>query len=72
MKVAEIRAMSSDEIVAKLEDTRDEYFRLRFRIHSGQLTDHAALGLTRRTIARLATVLRERQLAAELQGETDE
>ncbi|HEX9796112.1 MAG TPA: 50S ribosomal protein L29 [Anaerolineales bacterium] len=72
MKVAEIRSMSSDEIVAKLEDTRDEYFRLRFRIHSGQLTDHAALGLTRRTIARLATVLRERQLAAELQGETDE
>jgi len=72
MKVAEIRALSSDEIKARLEDTRDEYFRLRFRIHTGQLSDHAALGHTRRTIARLATVLRERQLAAGLQGETND
>lgn len=72
MKTAEIRALSTDEIGARLDDARDEYFRLRFQIATGQQTDTAALGRTRREIARLATILRERELAAELQGVVDE
>jgi large subunit ribosomal protein L29 len=72
MKAADIRALSTEEIAARLEDTRDEYFRLRFQIATGQQTDTAALGRTRRDVARLATILRERELAAELQGVIDE
>jgi large subunit ribosomal protein L29 len=68
MKTEDIRALSTDEIAARLDDAKDEYFRLRFQIATGQQTDTAALGRTRRDVARLATILRERELAAELQG----
>lgn len=72
MRPSEIRALSTEEIAARLDDARDEYFRLRFQIQTGQLTDHSRMKLTRREIARLATILRERELAAELQGVIDE
>lgn len=72
MRPSEIRALSTEEIAARLDDMRDEYFHLRFQVQTGQLTDHSRLRLTRREIARLATILRERELAAELQGVTDE
>ncbi len=72
MKTDEIRALSTDEIAARLDDAKDEYFRMRFQISTGQLTDHSALRRIRRRIARFATILRERELAAELQGVTDE
>lgn len=68
MKVDEIRALSTEEIIARLDDARDAYFRTRFQIATGQLTDHSALRRGRRDIARLATIIRERELAAEMQG----
>ena len=68
MKPAEIRALSTEEIASRLDEARDNYFKLRFQFASGQLTDHSQLRIARREIARLATVLRERQLAAEMEG----
>jgi large subunit ribosomal protein L29 len=68
MKTAEIRALSTAEIEAKLEDAREAYFKLRFQSAVGQLTDPSQLRLARREIARLATILRERGLQAELEG----
>ncbi len=68
MKAADIRALSTEEIRARLEDAREEYFRLRFQFATGQLTDHSRLRQTRRDIARLATILRERELVAEIEG----
>jgi large subunit ribosomal protein L29 len=68
MKTAEIRALSTTEIEAKLEDAREAYFKLRFQSAVGQLTDPSQLRLARREIARLATILRERGLQAELEG----
>jgi large subunit ribosomal protein L29 len=68
MKTAEIRALSTDEIAARLDDARENYFKLRFQFATGQLTDHSQLKIARKEIARLATVLRERELAAELEG----
>jgi large subunit ribosomal protein L29 len=68
MKTAEIRALETAEIYARLADAREEYFHLRLQYATGQLTDHARLKLIRRDIARLATVARERELAAALQG----
>lgn len=68
MKPDDIRALSTDELEARLDEAREEYFRLRFQYSTGQLTDHSRLELTRRDIARMATILRERELAAEMAG----
>jgi len=68
MKAAEIRALSTEGIASKLEDAREAYFKLRFQSAVGQLTDPSRLQLARREIARLATILHERQLAAEVEG----
>jgi large subunit ribosomal protein L29 len=69
MEISEIRALHTPEIEVKLDDAREELFKLRFQFRSGQLSDYTRLSATRRTIARLMTVLRERQLAAVLAGE---
>ena len=69
MKITEIRALATPEIETKLEDTREELFHLRFQFKTGELTDYSRLKATRRTVARLETVLRERQLAAQLAAE---
>ena len=69
MKITEIRALATPEIESKLEDTREELFHLRFQFKTGELTDYSRLKVARRTVARLETVLRERQLAAELAAE---
>jgi large subunit ribosomal protein L29 len=69
MEISEIRALGTPEIEAKLDDTQEELFKLRFQFRTGQLTDYSRLRVTRRTIARLKTVLRERQLAAAMAGE---
>ncbi len=68
MKPDEIRSLSTEEIQSKLEEAREENFRLRFRYWTGQLTDHSRLKIMRREIARLATIVRERQLESELEG----
>jgi large subunit ribosomal protein L29 len=69
MKISEIQALATPEIESKLEDTREELFHLRFQFKTGELTDYSRLKDVRRTIARLETVLRERQLAAQLAAE---
>ena len=69
MKITEIRALATPEIETKLEDTREELFHLRFQFKTGELTDYSRLKVGRRTVARLETVLRERQLAAQLAAE---
>ncbi len=69
MKTAEIRQMSTDEIRARLDDAREELMKLRFQHVTGELVDTSRLRQTRRLIARLLTVLRERELAAEMEGE---
>ena len=50
------------------EHLKDQLFKLRFQFKAGQLTDYSRLSATRRAIARLKTVLRERELAAEMAG----
>ena len=69
MKITEIRALATPEIETKLEDTREELFHLRFQFKTGELTDYSRLKVARRVVARLETVLRERQLAAQLAAE---
>lgn len=68
MKIKEIRVLQTGEIESKLDGAREELFKLRFQMTTGSMTDTSRLVLVKRDLARLLTVLRERQLAAELQA----
>ncbi len=63
MKAAEIRKLNDAEIQEQLTDARHELLNLRFQTITGQLTDTSRFGIIRRDIARMETILRERQLA---------
>jgi large subunit ribosomal protein L29 len=63
MKAADIRDWDDAEIRARLAELREEQFKLRFQSSMMQLESSALLGHVRRDIARLRTILRERQLA---------
>ncbi len=64
MKAEAIRLLSVEEIYSKLADARQELMNLRFQTVTGQLTDTSRLPQARREIARLETILREKELAA--------
>lgn len=66
MFIDEIRAMSTDEILDKIEDLKVEMYTFRLQKESGELKDTTLFRKTRRDVARLKTALRERELAAEL------
>jgi large subunit ribosomal protein L29 len=68
MKIKDIRVLQTGEIESKLDGAREELFKLRFQMTTGTMTDTSRLVLVKRDLARLLTVLRERQLAAELQA----
>jgi large subunit ribosomal protein L29 len=61
MKAAEIRELSSDEINGRVKDLDDQLFRARVQKSMGQLETPLKLRTMRRDVARLKTVLRERQ-----------
>lgn len=65
MKAREIRDMSNDAILDSIEDQKLAIFNLRFQRATGQLEDTNSIRKIRRDLARLKTILRERQLAAE-------
>ncbi len=62
MNVTEIRDLSVDEIRDRMADAREELFRLRFRSATQQLENPSLIKSLRRDIARMRTVLREREL----------
>ncbi len=64
MKVNEIRNLTTDEIVAKIKETKEELFNLRFQQATGNLDKPSKIKDLRHTVARLKTVLRERELEA--------
>lgn len=68
MKVSEIRALSDGELVKKINDTREALMNLRFQLAMGTLTDTSALRRTRRELAQLLTIQRERQLSINREG----
>ena len=62
MKAVEIRELSSDDLTVKLKEARAELFNLRFQMATGQLTNNRRLRTVKRDIARIYTVIREREL----------
>ncbi|KAA1374730.1 50S ribosomal protein L29 [Aeromicrobium fastidiosum] len=59
---AELRAVSSDDLAQKLAESKEELFNLRFQNATGQLDNTARLRAVRKDIARIYTVMREREL----------
>ncbi|MEP6665760.1 MAG: 50S ribosomal protein L29 [Nocardioidaceae bacterium] len=60
--VAPLRSLEDDELVTKLREAKEELFNLRFQAATGQLESHGRLHAVRREIARIYTVMREREL----------
>ncbi len=58
----ELRALTEDELLGKLRESKEELFNLRFQAATGQLESHGRLRAVRRDIARIYTVMREREL----------
>jgi large subunit ribosomal protein L29 len=65
MRASEIRELSEADITARVAELEEERFRLRFRSATETLENPLRLREIRRDIARLKTVLRERELAGE-------
>jgi large subunit ribosomal protein L29 len=65
MKATEARNLSDEEIGQKIRDLKEELFNLRFQAATGQLENPMRLREVRRSIARLKTVQRERELGRE-------
>jgi large subunit ribosomal protein L29 len=61
-QVGELRNLDNEELVAKLREAKEELFNLRFQGATGQLENHGRLRAVRKDIARIYTILREREL----------
>ena len=62
MKATEIREMSAAELETKLADLKKELFNLRFKHRAGQLENANQLNVCKKDIARVMTIIRQRQL----------
>ncbi len=70
-KSADLRRLEDDELESKLREYKEELFNLRFQSATGQLESHGRLRAVRRDIARIYTVLRERELGITTVTEED-
>ncbi len=64
MKASEIRELSNQELQDKIRELKEELFNLRFQMVTGQLENTMRIREVRKTIARVKTVQRERELSA--------
>jgi large subunit ribosomal protein L29 len=65
-KTSELRELPDDELYVRIEGAKEELFNLRFQLATGQLDNTARPKELRHDVARLATVLREREIELEL------
>jgi large subunit ribosomal protein L29 len=60
--VTELRELPDEDLLIRLRDSKEELFNLRFQVATGQLDNNRRLQTVRRDIARIYTVMREREL----------
>ena len=65
MKARELRELSDEELAKRLDESREELFRLRFQVATGALENTARLRLAKHDVARILTVQRERETNVE-------
>ena len=62
MEIKEIRALKPDDLAKQLEETHEELFNLRFRLATRQLVNHSEIRRVKKNIARLKTIIKEKEL----------
>jgi large subunit ribosomal protein L29 len=62
VKIEEMRSLSVDELKKRINDAHQELFNLRFRLTTRQLVNHRELPRVKRDIARLETIVRQKQI----------
>lgn len=62
VSAGELRELNDEELVERLRESKEELFNLRFQLATGQLNNNRRLRTVRQEIARVHTVLREREL----------
>jgi len=62
VKAKDIRKLSTNELEAKLGELKEELFNLRFQLATGQLDNPMRISAVRKDIARVKTIMREREL----------
>jgi large subunit ribosomal protein L29 len=67
-KTEELRGLEEDELLSKLREAKEELFNLRFQAATGQLESHGRLRAVRKDIARIYTIMRERELGIDTAG----
>ncbi len=67
MTVDELRDLSSSDLKERLEEVKEEFFNLRFQNATGQLENFAQMKLVKREIARINTLVHERELGIEIE-----
>jgi large subunit ribosomal protein L29 len=68
---SELRELSAEELVLRLKESKAELFNLRFQMATGQLENNRRLRTVRREIARVYTVMRERELGLSVSPESE-
>ena len=69
-KGAELRELPDEELLTRLREAKEELFNLRFQVATGQLDNNRRLQTVRRDIARIYTVMRERELGIYVAADT--
>ena len=67
-KATELRELPDEELLARIEAAKEELFNLRFQLATGQLDNPSRVKEVRHDVARIATVLREREIETELEA----
>ncbi|MDE0122050.1 MAG: 50S ribosomal protein L29 [bacterium] len=62
MSPAELREMNYRELTEKLAESKEELFNLRFQLATNQLDNTARIGAVKKTVARIRTILRQREI----------
>jgi large subunit ribosomal protein L29 len=66
-RVRELRDLGDEDLVTRLDASKEELFNLRFQLATGQLDNPSRIGQVRHEIARILTILRERELERDLE-----
>lgn len=69
MKAVEIREMSTEDILSELDGSREELMRVRFQITTGEMSDTSRTHILKKNIARMITILKEREVAESMEGD---
>jgi large subunit ribosomal protein L29 len=67
-KTAELRELTDEQLLERAESAKEELFNLRFQLATGQLDDSSSIKKVRHEIARIATVMRQRDIEAGLEA----